>query len=156
MRPSSTTSTTPARTPGHWVVTGAAGFIGARMIERCRERGLDVTSVDELSAFDLRPEHAGIDFGRRISKDELIDALRSGRVSQPDAIIHLGACSSTTELDVEFLRRVNVDYSKDLWNYCSAARVPFIYASSAATSSGLPVRLSGATASTKPRMASQS
>jgi ADP-L-glycero-D-manno-heptose 6-epimerase len=117
----------------HWLITGAAGFIGARMVEHCRSIGIEVTSVDDLPAFDSRPEHASIDFGRKISKDALMQELRSGSIPKPDAIIHLGACSSTTELNVEFLRRVNIVYSQDLWTYCTRESIPFIYASSAAT-----------------------
>ena len=119
--------------PEHWLITGAAGFIGARMVERCRERGIEVTSVDDPETFTSRPEHAGIDFGRIVPKDELLEWLRSGRIPRPDAILHLGACSSTTELDVEFLRRVNVEYSQELWNHCAREGIPFVYASSAAT-----------------------
>jgi ADP-L-glycero-D-manno-heptose 6-epimerase len=117
----------------HWLVTGAAGFIGARVVERCRIRGIDVTSVDELAAFDSRPEHSTIDFGRKVSKDSLMTELGSGAIPKPDAIIHLGACSSTTELNVEFLRQVNIQYSQDLWNHCTRERITFVYASSAAT-----------------------
>ena len=127
-----------ARTPPpppmkNCIITGAAGFIGARMVERCNLRGVSVTSVDDLEAFRMRPEHEGINFGVRISKDAFLDDLFSGKVTRPDAIIHLGACSSTTELDVSFLRKVNLEYSQQLWKYCSSEGVPFIYASSAAT-----------------------
>jgi ADP-L-glycero-D-manno-heptose 6-epimerase len=90
-------------------------------------------SVDELEFFDTRPEHSQLDFGQRIAKDDLIDALESGAIAKPAIIIHLGACSSTTELNTEFLQRVNVQYSQALWNYCSKNAIPFVYASSAAT-----------------------
>ncbi len=120
-------------TPSHWLITGAAGFIGARMVEHCTRAGRRVTSVDELVAFDSRPEHAAMDFGTRVAIDDLMDALSSGRITRPDVVIHLGACSSTTEMDIDYLRRVNIEYSQALWNYCTKEGIPFIYASSAAT-----------------------
>ena len=113
------------------LVTGAAGFIGARFVETCNRRGIPVVSVDVLDAFDTRPEHSGIDFGLRIDRDALPAALDGlGGLS---GIVHMGACSDTTELDEAFLERVNVDASKALWTHAARMRIPFVYASSAAT-----------------------
>ena len=85
---------------GTWVVTGAAGFVGARIVEALRVRGGDVVSVDFPEAF-ARPEHAGVDFGRRVHPDELVAFLeREGGVR---AVIHLGACTDTMELDEALL-----------------------------------------------------
>ena len=49
------------------------------------------------------------------------------------AVIHLGACSSTTERDFDYLYQNNFEYTKALWNWCAENDVQFIYASSAAT-----------------------
>ncbi|MCB9880431.1 MAG: ADP-glyceromanno-heptose 6-epimerase [Planctomycetes bacterium] len=115
------------------LVTGAAGFIGARFVESCNARGIPVVSVDVRSAF-TRPEHDGILWGEIVDRDELFDRLAGDLGEQTFAgIVHLGACSATTELDLDFLERVNVDYSKKLWNYACSHDVPFVYASSAAT-----------------------
>lgn len=115
-----------------WLVTGAAGFIGARMVERLNHELVPIVSVDVLSFFDERSEHRGLDFGKRIDRDALQEWLKS---EKPDlaGIIHLGASSSTAERNWEFLNRVNVQYSKDLWDYCKNQGIPFLYASSAAT-----------------------
>ena len=67
-----------------------------------------------------------------VDRDELFNYLKNSS-PQIDAIIHLGACTDTLELNVEFLRQVNFEYTQKLWLYANAARVPFIYASSAAT-----------------------
>ena len=48
-------------------------------------------------------------------------------------VVHLGACSTTTEKDMDFLYQNNVNFSKKLWHYCVKREIPFIYASSAAT-----------------------
>jgi len=46
-----------------YVVTGAAGFIGARFVESCFDRGIRVVSVDKFAHFNDRSEHAGVPFG---------------------------------------------------------------------------------------------
>jgi ADP-L-glycero-D-manno-heptose 6-epimerase len=117
------------------LVTGAAGFIGARFVESCAERGLATISVDKGEHFETRPEHAGIAFGRIIDRDELFDCLESERPPLA-SIVHLGACADTTETDEEYLRRVNVEYSQKLWEYAARERIPLVYASSAATYGG--------------------
>ncbi|MCU0669522.1 MAG: ADP-glyceromanno-heptose 6-epimerase [Myxococcota bacterium] len=114
------------------LVTGAAGFIGARFVESCAARGLDVVSVDRAAHFVERPEHAGVAFGRIVDRDALFAWLADG-APRLAGIVHLGACTDTTQLDVAYLERVNVDYSKRLWRFACERAVPFVYASSAAT-----------------------
>ena len=57
------------------VVTGAAGFVGARTVEALAARGVPVVSVDHLEKFDTRPEHAGIPFGTRVSMDDILSLI---------------------------------------------------------------------------------
>ena len=114
------------------LITGAAGFIGARHVQACNEQGIDLISVDDPSMMGTREEHAGLDFGRVLHRDELLATLESER-PQVRGIVHLGACTDTTEMDVEFLTRVNLDYSRGLWQFCTVMQVPLVYASSAAT-----------------------
>ena len=114
------------------LITGAAGFIGARLVQACNEQGIDLISVDDPSMMGAREEHAGLDFGRVLHRDELLATLESER-PQLRGIVHLGACTDTTEMDVEFLTRVNLDYSRGLWQFCTVMEVPLVYASSAAT-----------------------
>ncbi len=113
------------------LVTGAAGFIGARFVESCNARGVPVVSVDRRDAFDSRPEHRRLDFGKVLDIEELPGWLAESR---PDlaGIVHMGAISSTTELDEGALKRFNVDYSKNLWNEARRLGLPYVYASSAA------------------------
>jgi len=114
------------------LVTGAAGFVGARVVEAANRRGRPVVSVDHLPFFDSRPEHRGLDFGRRVDRDELLAWLAAERPPLA-GIVHLGACADTTETDLDLLRRVNLEYSQALWRHASEARVTLVYASSAAT-----------------------
>ncbi|HLE01484.1 MAG TPA: NAD-dependent epimerase/dehydratase family protein, partial [Bdellovibrionota bacterium] len=122
-----------------YLVTGAAGFIGARFVESCNERGIETISVDRETYFQSRSEHQGISLGTIIDRDRLLDHIsKAGTGASPlplafDAVIHLGACTNTMELNEAFLTRVNLEYSKALWNYCTEKHIPFVYASSAAT-----------------------
>jgi ADP-L-glycero-D-manno-heptose 6-epimerase len=113
------------------LVTGAAGFIGARFVDSCNARGIPVVSVDRREAFAARPEHRRLDFGAILDIEELPGWLAGAR---PDVggIVHMGAISSTTELDEGLLKRLNVDYSKNLWNEARRLCIPLVYASSAA------------------------
>jgi len=115
-----------------YLVTGAAGFIGARFVESCNARKISVISVDQEKLFGQRPEHRGFQFGTVVDLDQLPLWL-----SQPghsiDAIVHLGAVTDTRETNLDLLRRLNVDYSQFLWNYATTKKIPMIYASSAAT-----------------------
>ena len=117
------------------LVTGAAGFIGSRVAESCRLQGLAVLAVDQEGFFQDRPEHLPyLKPERVVDMDQLFDVLKSGELEGKIAsIIHMGACTDTTELNEEFLRRVNIEYSKTLWNYATQEKIPFVYASSAAT-----------------------
>jgi ADP-L-glycero-D-manno-heptose 6-epimerase len=114
------------------IVTGAAGFIGSRLVESLSAAGIRVVSVDDLAKFDSRPEHAGIDFGERVPPEGLTGWL-DGVEPPVRAIVHLGACTDTRETDRAYLTRVNLEYSRQLWRYASVAGVPLVYASSAAT-----------------------
>ena len=120
-----------------YVVTGAAGFIGARFVDSARARGADVISVDAktaaMNAFTSRPEHRGLDFGTTLDIDELEPWLEREKPKDLTAVIHLGACSDTMELDESVHERLNVAYSKMLWTWCAKHGVPLVYASSAAT-----------------------
>jgi ADP-L-glycero-D-manno-heptose 6-epimerase len=114
------------------LVTGAAGFIGARFVESCGLRGVPVVSVDRRASFTERPEHRGLDFGT-IVDFEALDGWLAAEQPSLRGIVHLGACTDTTEMDVSYLRRVNLEYSQRLWRWATEHAVPLVYASSAAT-----------------------
>ncbi len=119
--------------PHRLLVTGAAGFIGARFVESLASAGHGLPiSVDRRPAFRERPEHRSVAFGDIVDMDELFDWLAKHKPPL-GGIVHLGACTDTTELNEEFLRRVNFEYSQRLWNVARQMGVPFVYASSAAT-----------------------
>ncbi len=123
--------------PAPILVTGAAGFVGARFVEECNRRGISVISVDKPSYFEERKEHAGVQFGEIVDREMLFDWLDAEGKRLGDspisAVVHLGACTDTTELDESYLNRMNLEYTKRLWSYCTRRKIPFVYASSAAT-----------------------
>ncbi|HZS60223.1 MAG TPA: ADP-glyceromanno-heptose 6-epimerase [Gemmatimonadaceae bacterium] len=114
------------------LVSGAAGFIGYRFVERCRKEGIPVVSVDAREHFAARLEHRDVETGPIVDRHGLFDWL-SASPRQLSGIVHLGACTDTTETDEALFARDNVEYSKRLWTYATEHRLPFVYASSAAT-----------------------
>lgn len=113
-------------------VTGAAGFIGSNLTHRLAADGAELLLVDDALTPAKAPNLAGLERFAFVRHDHLLVDLARGRI-RPTAIYHLGACSSTTETDWDYLSRNNVEYTKSLWTWCAEHRVPFIYASSAAT-----------------------
>jgi ADP-L-glycero-D-manno-heptose 6-epimerase len=115
------------------VVTGGAGFIGSAIIWRLNELGeQNILIVDELGLDEKWKNLVPLRFKDFINKNEFIDRLES-HLYKIDAIIHMGANSSTTEKDADHLLRNNYEYSKKLALFCSRNNIRFIYASSAAT-----------------------
>lgn len=115
-----------------YLVTGAAGFIGARFVESCNRRAIPVISVDHAEYFTARAEHRGVDFGTVVDRERLSTWLAENDPTLA-GIVHLGACTNTMELREDYLTRMNLEYSKTLWNYATHRKLPFVYASSAAT-----------------------
>lgn len=114
------------------ILTGGAGFIGSAMIWRLNEAGIDdILIVDQVGA-GMKWKNL---VKRRFSDVIGINDLKAFLAARPnvDAVFHMGACSSTTEKDMDFLLANNVHYSMEIFNFCTAQRVPLIYASSAAT-----------------------
>ncbi len=117
------------------VVTGGAGFIGSAIVWRLNQLGKDdILIVDELGEDEKWKNLVGLNFSDYLDKDNFIDRIIDG---DPDldieAIIHMGACSSTTEKDADYLMHNNFKYTQELAKYCIGNNVRFIYASSAAT-----------------------
>lgn len=116
------------------VITGAAGFIGSALVWRLNQLGKNnIIIVDELGKDEKWKNLVGIDFEDFINKDIFIERLETGLNYKVDAIIHMGANSSTTEKDADHLLNNNFEYTKKLTAYSIDNKIRFIYASSAAT-----------------------
>ena len=114
------------------VVTGAAGFIGSNLAHRLAAEGAELLLVDHRLTPAKAANLAGIPAFRFVEHDRFLDELRK-RADAYEAIFHLGACSSTTETNADYLERNNVGYTQALWKWCAAHGTPLVYASSAAT-----------------------
>lgn len=116
------------------IVTGGAGFIGSAIVWKLNQLGESkIIIVDELGRNEKWKNLVGLTFEDFINKDKFIDVLDGGNFNNAEALIHMGAISSTTEKDADLLLTNNYKYTKTLADYCLRKNVRFIYASSAAT-----------------------
>ena len=118
----------------YYIVTGAAGFIGANLVKALNGRGItDIIAVDNLSRGDKFVNLADCDIADYLDKESFLREVESGGFDGVvDAVFHQGACSDTTESDGRYMMQNNYRYSRALLDYCTVDEVPFIYASSAA------------------------
>lgn len=121
-----------------YVVTGAAGFIGANLVRALNERGeRDIIAVDNLEQGNKFTNLAGCEIADFLDKRDFIDALAAGEFdSGVDAVFHQGACSDTMQADGRYMMENNYRYSVRLLNFCLDQDIPFLYASSAAVYGG--------------------
>lgn len=119
-----------------FIVTGGAGFIGSALVWALNQRGeANIIIVDELD-HDQKERNVGhLQYEQLISIKEFREKLMAGDYDAVDikAILHMGACSDTTETDWNYLEDNNVEYSKDIIRWCADHNVRCVYASSAAT-----------------------
>ena len=114
------------------IVTGGAGFIGSAIVWRLNELGHDdILIVDRMDETDKWKNLAPLKFADYIDADDFIDDLDDFKDAK--TVFHLGACSSTTETDADYMLRNNYQYTQDLARWAMKQDIRFIYASSAAT-----------------------
>jgi ADP-L-glycero-D-manno-heptose 6-epimerase len=114
------------------VVTGAAGFIGSVLANYLNINNLDnIIIVDDFTKLEKLPNYNTLPYDR-IERDQFIDWLDKHH-NDIDTVIHLGARTDTTEFDYSVFEKLNLYYSKNIWNICSNYGIDLYYASSAAT-----------------------
>ena len=116
------------------LITGGAGFIGSNLVATLSKKtgAPKITVVDRLG-IDDKWKNLSNHLVHQIIEPENLDRYLSENGESIEYVFHLGAISSTTEKDVDLILRNNFNLSLSLWNWCTNNRIPFIYASSAAT-----------------------
>ena len=121
-----------------YIVTGAAGFIGANIVKALNQRGeTNIICVDNLSQADKFKNLIDCEIADFIDKEDLIELLLEGAWEDDiAAIFHEGACSDTMETDGRYMMDNNYRYTVSLFDYCQAEEISFLYASSASVYGG--------------------
>jgi ADP-L-glycero-D-manno-heptose 6-epimerase len=116
------------------VVTGGGGFIGRNLAAELNAQGYDdLILVDVLGRGEKWRNLLGLRYEDILNPQQFLEGLERGKITGLDAIFHLGACSSTTERDADYLLQNNYHYTRRLCEWSLAHGARFIYASSAAT-----------------------
>lgn len=118
-----------------YIITGGAGFIGSAMLWQLNQQGIDdVVLVDHLGTDDKWRNLVKLTYADYIHRERFRELLQRDALPwKVEAIIHLGACSDTTEADGDFLMENNFQFSREICRYALDKGARFIHASSAAT-----------------------
>ncbi len=115
------------------IVTGGAGFIGSNIVHGLNAQGMtDILVVDDLGDGRKCLNLADARFRDYLDKDDFLARLQREHDFGPiEAVLHQGACSTTTEWDGRAMMANNYEYSKTLLHYCLGRGIRLLYASSA-------------------------
>ena len=119
-----------------YIVTGGAGLIGSAVVWELNNRGIkDIIIVDNLGMSDKWKNLRALKYEDYMEKEAFRHLINEENPfsDEIDAIIHLGACSATTEKNASYLIDNNYNYSIEVLEFAISEDIPFIYASSAAT-----------------------
>lgn len=115
------------------IVTGAAGFIGSKLVEKLNlENYNDLILVDDFSKKQKEKNYITKTFTQLVEREQFHEWLKKNQ-RHVQFVFHLGARTDTTEFNVSVFNKLNLDYSKQVWNVCAEFGIPLVYASSAAT-----------------------
>jgi ADP-L-glycero-D-manno-heptose 6-epimerase len=123
-----------APSPPSFIVTGGAGLIGCNLVAALNKRGhRDILIVDRLNHPEKEANLDAVSYAGFVDKEVFRERFLADQQEAVDTVFHLGACSSTTETDADYLNDNNLLYTQQLCEWSLAKGARFIYASSAAT-----------------------
>ncbi len=115
------------------VVTGAAGFIGSCLVSRLNKEGFnDLILVDDFSKLEKENNLIAKKFAIKVERADFAKWFQQN-TTKITFVFHIGARTDTTEFNRQILTELNYNYTVSLWKLCETHKVPFVYASSAAT-----------------------
>lgn len=115
------------------LITGAAGFIGSSLATFFHKQlGASLLLSDDFSRVEKQKNLEHLSEVPRVDRELLLQDM-DAQLEKVTFVLHIGARTDTTEFDETIFEHLNVNYSKKLWQWCTQNKVPFIYASSAAT-----------------------
>ena len=115
------------------IVTGAAGFIASCLVSKLNQEGFkDIVLVDDFSKEEKNRNFEGKTYSQKVDRGVFVDWLKENE-HLVQFVFHIGARTDTTEFDVDLFNKLNLNYTKDIWNICTEFGLPLVYASSAAT-----------------------
>jgi ADP-L-glycero-D-manno-heptose 6-epimerase len=116
------------------IVTGAAGFIGSVIVQQLNKAGReDLLLCDHFESGDKWKNLKGLKYDSFVQVEDLFQHPLWKKQKAIDAIYHMGACSDTTELNMDFLYKNNTEFTNRLLSLAAQKDIPIVYASSAAT-----------------------
>jgi len=115
------------------IVTGAAGFIGSCLVNKLNNKGYkDIILLDDFSNPEKNKNIEHKVYREKVNRNGFFPWLDKNH-KDIEFIFHIGARTDTTEFDVKVFNKLNLNYSKSVWNACTRYKIPLVYASSAAT-----------------------
>ncbi len=115
------------------ILTGAAGFIGSCMLGKLNAEGRkDIIIVDDFSREEKKGNYSASNYLEKIDREVFLDWFERN-ASSVEGVYHLGARTDTTEFDWNIFVKLNLEYTKQIWQICAKNGISMVYASSAAT-----------------------
>ena len=115
------------------IVTGAAGFIGSCLVSKLNNEGIkNIVIVDDFTNPEKNKNLNNKIVNEKLDRNIFFNRLENSH-QDVEFIFHIGARTDTTEFDKSIFDRLNLNYSKNMWEACTKYKIPLIYASSAAT-----------------------
>lgn len=120
-----------------YIVTGGAGMIGSAAVWALNQKGIeDILIVDNLASTEKWKNLVCLRYADYMHRDEFLQKIKADAIKDVQGIVHMGACSSTTEKNAEYLMHNNFHYTQEVFLFCLRNGVRLVNASSAATYGG--------------------